>query len=345
MNFCREHQWELTLVLIFLFFTAILCYFFLPLLTSIVLGFVFAYVAKPIKRWFEIEFQKQIASMIATALVITPIALIFIFGLLEAINQFIWILGNVDTFQEAIIDLTVTLGLPEFMREYIIMNFPKLFEQLRTLLPSLAGAKQTKDIALLVLNFFISIFVCYYLLVDGIKIYNFILTLVPEDRREEVRRFLLRTDDMLSGLFIGNFFMSIIISLMSVPFFLFFKIPLIALLASLMFLAALIPILAEWMVLVPVALYVLISRSTGEAFIFFISGAIFLYIIPEMILRPYFVGYTSGVNPALLLLAFLGGGIIGGVAGFFLAPTFLVIATAFYREFIYEACEASESSG
>ncbi|MDI3502524.1 MAG: hypothetical protein PWR13_937 [Archaeoglobi archaeon] len=342
MNFCREHRWQLGITLIFLAILSILFYFLLPLLPSIVLGFVFAYVARPIKKWFEREYDRRISAMIATAMVITPIALIFIFEIFEAINQFMWILNNLESFQNAIIDLLGSIGAPDFIRDYVAMNFPSFIERFRDFLPSLADVERTKSLMILVLNFFISIFVCYYLLIDGGKIYSFLLTLVPEERKEEMRRFMLRTDDMLSGLFIGNFFMSIIISLMSVPFFLFFKIPLVALLASLMFLAALIPIFAEWMVLLPVVLYVLINRGAGEALIIAISGSVYLYIFPEMILRPYFVAYTSGVNPALLLLAFIGGGLVGGVSGFFLAPTFLVIATAFYREFIYERCELPE---
>jgi len=338
----KEKKWKLGIITLFLLSVLVLCYFYTPLITGIVLGFVFAYVARPIKRWFEMDFQKNVSAAVATAIVITPIALIFIFGILEAVNQFIWVLQHVESFQRAVLDLATTFRLPEFLREYIEMNFPKLFDHIRAIIPSLAGAEQTKKVIYLFLNFFISIFVCYYFLVDGHKIYGFILSLVPEERVEEVRRFLARADRMLSGLFIGNFFTSIIISLMSVPFFLFFKISMIALLASLMFLAALIPIFAEWMVLIPVALYVLITRGVGDAFIFFISGTIFLYLIPEIILRPYFVSYTSDVNPGLLLLAFLGGGIVGGIAGFFLAPTFLVIATAFYREFIYESCETAE---
>jgi len=342
VNFCRENHWHLSLILIFLVILAFLSYFLIPLLPSIVLGFVFAYVARPIKKWFEREYDRRVSAIIATAVVITPIALIFIFGIIEAINQFVWILNNLESFQNAIIELLRNIGAPEFIRDYIAMRLPDFIERFRGLLPSFADVERTKDLMILVLNFFISIFVCYYFLIDGEKIYNFLLTLVPEDRKEEMRRFMLRTDNMLSGLFIGNFFMSIIISLMSVPFFLFFEIPLVALLASLMFLAALIPIFAEWMVLIPVVLYVLINRGTEGALLIAISGTLYLYILPEMILRPYFVGYTSGVNPALLLLAFLGGGLVGGVSGFFLAPTFLVIATAFYREFIYEKCELPE---
>jgi len=59
---------------------------------------------------------------------------------------------------------------------------------------------------------------------------------------------------MISGIYVGNFLVAVLISIISIPFFLVSN-SLIAVLAALMFLAALVPILAEWMVLLPVAVY------------------------------------------------------------------------------------------
>lgn len=53
-----------------------------------------------------------------------------------------------------------------------------------------------------------------------------------------------------------------------------------------------------------------------------------MYIIPELILRPYFVRYTSKIHPLLLLLSFIGGAMAGGILGFFVAPTVTAVLTA-----------------
>ncbi|MGZ8898420.1 MAG: AI-2E family transporter [Halobacteriota archaeon] len=60
-----------------------------------------------------------------------------------------------------------------------------------------------------------------------------------------------------------------------------------------------------------------------------------LYIIPQLMLRPYFVGKASRIHPLLILLAFLGGGIVGGLAGFFLAPIAVGVVVAAYS--VYKA--------
>ncbi|MBC7110022.1 MAG: AI-2E family transporter, partial [Archaeoglobi archaeon] len=134
------------MILIFLVILAFLSYFLIPLLPSIVLGFVFAYVARPIKKWFEREYDRRVSAIIATAVVITPIALIFIFGIIEAINQFVWILNNLESFQNAIIELLRNIGAPEFIRDYIAMSLPDFIERFRGLLPSFADVERTKDL-------------------------------------------------------------------------------------------------------------------------------------------------------------------------------------------------------
>jgi predicted PurR-regulated permease PerM len=58
---------------------------------------------------------------------------------------------------------------------------------------------------------------------------------------------------------------------------------------------------------------------------------IILYIVPELILRPYLIGKVSSIHPLLILLSFMGGGIVGGIAGFFLAPVAVGMIIAAYN--------------
>ena len=179
----------------------------------------------------------------------------------------------------------------------------------------------------------LSVIICYYLLVDGTRFVRSLLALYPYT--DTSQRFIDATDRMISGIYVGNFLAAVLISIISIPFFFAFRIPLIAVLAALMFLAALVPILAEWMVLLPAAAYMFLVRGPLEGAIFLIAGVIILYIIPELILRPYLVGKASRIHPLLILLAFLGGGIVGGLAGFFLAPIAVGVLVAAYS--VYKA--------
>jgi predicted PurR-regulated permease PerM len=51
----------------------------------------------------------------------------------------------------------------------------------------------------------------------------------------------------------------------------------------------------------------------------------------ELVVRPYIVYARSSIHPMLVLLAFLGGGLVGGVFGFFLAPAMLGTISGIYQ--------------
>ena len=60
-------------------------------------------------------------------------------------------------------------------------------------------------------------------------------------------------------------------------------------------------------------------------------SSLIIYGPPELILRPYLTGMKSKIHPMLLMLAFLGGAFVGGIAGFFAAPILLGALVAAYR--------------
>ena len=67
-----------------------------------------------------------------------------------------------------------------------------------------------------------------------------------------------------------------------------------------------------------------------EAIVFFIAASI-LVLAAELIIRPYIVYARSSIHPMLVLLAFLGGGLVAGVFGFFLAPAMLGVISAIFQ--------------
>ncbi|HUV82444.1 MAG TPA: AI-2E family transporter, partial [archaeon] len=71
-----------------------------------------------------------------------------------------------------------------------------------------------------------------------------------------------------------------------------------------------------------------------NALVFFIVSGIILYAPNELILKPYIIGRTSSIHPLLVMIAFIGGGLVGGIGGFFMAPIFLGMLIAAYRAYI-----------
>jgi Predicted permease len=67
-----------------------------------------------------------------------------------------------------------------------------------------------------------------------------------------------------------------------------------------------------------------------DALLFFISASILVHVA-ELVIRPYIVYTKSSIHPLLVLLAFLGGGVVAGISGFFLAPAMVGVVTGIFQ--------------
>ena len=296
-------------------------YLISPLLDGIVMGIAFAYVAKPIHEKLRVRLRDPFSAFISTVIIAVPIFFFFFYGIFQGITQLVFILSNYD-----IIDL-----LNKYAGSSKLIS--TLINQAITFISSKIGdlaVKITTRFIFFIMNFAISVVVCFYIIVDGRKVAEKVINLW---RSEELKNFFSEIDRTLTGLWFGNFIAALLIGLASIPYFLIFGVPYASLLSGLMFLAALIPVFAEWMVILPVAFYLYLVDPI-KALWFTVIGAVFFYIIPELVLRPQFVGYTSKIHPLLLLLSFIGGGIVAGVTGFFLTPMLAATLSAVYHYFV-----------
>ncbi len=330
MNGKRPDKWLIILVAAILSLLALTFYFLTPLLDGILMGIVFAYVAKPIKRRMEKKIGNFPSSFISTLIILIPVSILLFYGIFQGITQAINLFTHQSEFQTQIIHALREAGLKEEYITQIEAIIPHIITFISKNILQVSAINLTFKLIIFIMNFFISSIVCFYVLLDADKFVSRSVRILPEQYREGFARFVEEVDEVFLGLWFGNFAVAVLIGIASIPFFLAFGIPYTALLSGLIFLAALIPVFAEWMVLLPVTIYLAIQNIYTA--IWFISlGFIFLYLLPEIILRPHFVSYTSRIHPLLILLSFLGGGLVGGVTGFFLAPMVVAVGTALYN--------------
>ncbi|MFZ2497499.1 MAG: AI-2E family transporter [Methanosarcina sp.] len=312
---------------------AVLLYFailiLLPLADGIILGLVFAYIARPIRVIFKRH--KKIGALVASLCIFIPIVFIVGAGIVEILNQISWILDNQTAVVGAILDFISALEIPERLLESINSAIWDLFKSLLPAVGSIGLISYAQSIGLFAVNFIVSIIFCFYILADGDRLYCAFLGVIPKEYKGVVNRYACHLDLILGGIFIGSAYSALIVSVTSVVVFYAFGFPHVLALATLIFIASVIPLFAGYMVLVPLALMRYIEQGFESAAIFFVISSLVIYGPPELILRPYLTGMKSKIHPMPLMLAFLGGAFVGGIAGFFAAPILLGALVAAYR--------------
>jgi len=329
-----ENRWIIIAGIVLLLILATFGYIILPLLDGIILGLVFAYVARPIRReLIKRGVGERISSLVATVAIITPLMGILGLGMIEIVNQLIIMAEN----QQQLVNSTITfineLDIPEPIYQLIqdaVLNLSSTILPMLGQIPFSMGIK----IALFMLNVIISVFVCFFLLMDGSRFVTALMRTVPGNKLLIAESFKEHLDYILAGIFLGNIYAAMITSILSVGVFYYFKVPHIPAMSALILIAGLIPIFAGWMVLLPIAIFRYLEFGVESAAVFILVSALILYVPTELIFKPYIVGRASRIHPLLVMLAFIGGGLVGGIGGFFMAPIFLGTLIAAYRAYI-----------
>lgn len=310
----------------------LLCFAFLillPLADGIVLGIVFAYIARPIQIKFNRH--RKIGALVASLCIFIPIVFIVGVGVVEILNQISWIIDNQTAVVSAILDFISDLNIPKELLGNITDAVWSLFTSLLPAVGSIGIFSYARGIGLFVVNFIVSIIFCFYILADGDRLFSAFLGVIPKEYKGIVNRYACHLDLILRGIFIGTAYSSLIVSVTSVFVFYIFGFPHALALATLIFIASVIPLFAGYMVLIPLALMRYLQSGFESAAFFFVVSSLVIYGPPELILKPYLTGMRSKIHPMPLILAFLGGAFVGGIAGFFAAPILLGALVAAYR--------------
>jgi predicted PurR-regulated permease PerM len=329
-----KHKWKIVIAALILLISFMFLYVILPLLDGIIMGIVLAYIARPMKRYID-RYAPKASPYIATLAIVLPLTLIFGFGIIEIINDIIWAVKNQDFMMGILLNLLEKLSLPDFIRERIkdlVLNFTSyLFPVLKQYLTISRLVDVGVAFAMLTLNTFLAVLICFYLLMDGERLVDKIIDIIPEEVEGFSARFILHFDGILSAMFIGNAYSAIAVGVLSLIVFWAFGFSNVLALSAIMLLAAIIPLLTGWLVVMVLAIFRYYEMGSQSALIFLIVAFVVVILPPEILVRPYLINTKSEIHPMLIILAFLGGGMVGGVAGFFVAPILLGAIVAAYR--------------
>jgi predicted PurR-regulated permease PerM len=349
-----ENAWVL---LPLLFILILISYFLFPLMDGIILGVVLAYVARPIRDKFGR--RRRLGSIVATTAIILPIVLILGIGGVEVVSQLNWVVENqgeiirrtgtfIRSFEVPLENYEI---LPEFrditpvIYEDLTGSLKTLIEILARVLSSLPVFSYGMSLVLTALNLIASMYVCYFLLMDGGRLARGIMTIIPSENISIYKKYSARIDSILSGIFIGAIYTAIVSGLISAMVFYAFGIPRPFALASIVFISGMIPVLSSWLVIVPITLYRYFDLGLFDALFFFAVATAFIYLPSDLVIRPYIVSTKSTIHPLLVILSFVGGVLVAGIGGFFLAPALMGIVVGVYQVHKEEKTLSAGASG
>ena len=324
-----NHKWKIAAGIATAILLIIAIIIILPLADGIVLGLVFAYISRPI--YLKFKGHRRIGAFVATMFIVAPIIFILGSGIVEIANQITWILNNQGQVIESIFDTIRSISIPDNIHEQLQQITWDVSTSLLPLIGKIDVVSYAQSIAMFFINLLISIIVCFFLLADGDGLYYAIIEVTPISQKSIVERYSYHLDMILNSVFIANAYAAIFVSITSMFVFYAFGFSHILALATLVFIASVIPMFAGYMVILPLSIYRYFDTGLQSAALFFVVASLLIYAPPEFVLKPYFASIKSHIHPLLLMLAFLGGAFVGGLAGLFAAPILLGALVAAYR--------------
>ena len=329
----KEYLKKITTAIILLILLVLAFFLVRPILLSIIMGLILAFIFSPVYDWF----YKRIKSKNLSALIIC-------FLLLVVIILPIWFLTPV------VIDQSIKIYTSVQQIDFItpLKNFfPGLFvsEDFSSEIGSTIYGFVTKitsslmeSFSQLILNFatiflqlLVVFFVLFFVLRDKEDLVEYIQSLLPFSKEVERKLFKSSKDITVSVLY-GQVVIGILQGIIVGIGFFIFKIPNALLLTFFAALAGIFPIIGTALVWVPVVIYLLIAGESLPAIGVAIFGVCSTMI--ENLVKPVFVSKRTNMNTSLILIGMIGGLFLFGILGIILGPliiAYLLIILELYR--------------
>ncbi|TDO73004.1 putative PurR-regulated permease PerM [Halanaerobium saccharolyticum] len=320
--------------------TSVLSFVLLPLLFS---GFLY-YLMRPLvlflQKWIK---NRSLSIVISFLAVIAILTLVFYFGgsiIYQQGKELSQTLsGNYDYIYNFV------LGIIESLREYINIDQEFLEElKLRQRIFSYANdlAQQISSYNYMgifssITNFGLIIvlipFVLFYLLKDDHKLFNNMMTIVPEANKRKVEKLAVEVDHLLSTFISSQVVVAFFLGLVMFIGFLIIRLPNAAVLAFIAMITSLIPIIGPFFGSLP-AVFV---AATNSWFLFL--GVLITILIAQYlegnVIRPLVQGRRLEIHPIVVLFVVLSGVYLFGFIGALTAvPLYVVLRLLFRKKYI-----------
>ena len=304
----------------------------LPFLQPMLWAALAAIMFQPLFRWFldrrpDSENQAALATLLVIAIAVVLPA--FLIGS-AVVNE---AAGLVVAFQEGRINVAdwfdeVLAALPANIRASLDASgwgdLTDLQQRAQEFAQASLGLIAQQALAIggsvfgYVLAFGITLYVSYFLLRDGRRISEAVLSSLPFER-SIADRLAERFIGIVRATIKGSVVVGLVQGALGAITFWIVGIPSVMLLGVIMAIASLLPAVGPAIIWVPAAIYLLATGAIWQGVVVIVSGVAVIGMI-DNVLRPILVGRDTGIPDWLILVTTLGGIALLGLSGIVVGP-------------------------
>jgi len=331
----EDEYFKKIMSMIIVIFLVVLSFFLLkPILLSIVIALILAFIFSPLYDWFfrKLKSENLAAYVVCFILVLliilplwflTPIAIDQSLKVFMSSQQVDFVTPLKTIFPNFFASETFSAEIGSIIHSFVTKVTNSLVNDLSDLI---------LNFPTLFLQFLVVFFTFFFLLRDRGRFISYIQSLLPFSKDVEKRLFESSKDITISVIY-GQVIIGVLQGLAVGIGFFIFKVPNALFLTLLACLAGIFPIIGTTIIWLPVVIYLLIAGNTFQAF-----GVVFFGIISstlDNLVRPIIVAKRAHMHSALMLIGMIGGVFFFGIMGFILGPlilAYLLIILEIYRD-------------
>jgi len=295
------------------------------ILVALLLGIVIAAYLLPVQEWLERRLRARAGSALITiALIVVPLVLTVGYGWQEMSGYS----NTVEKQHDQIIE-----SISRSLADYVNVENTRFALQTAFGEAVVRSGKAIKDIhkrsALLLVSATIFFFTLFYVLTERVRLAAYIKLRVPGD----FMPFYERLSENVGGALRGELFAVMIDQTLKAVVILIlnlvFGVPLAVVLALAVFLVGFFPIVGEWLVYIPVSVYLLVFRQQAGAAAAYLLIGVAITALSTLVVRPKIASRTAQrFNFYWMFVGLVAGVYAFGIPGIVLGPAILGFAKA-----------------
>ena len=324
------------LMTIGIFLALVVLTFFLvkPILLSIILGVILAFIFTPLYNWTNKKIKsKNISALLVCALLLflIIIPLWFLTPLLVNQSIHIYLKSQQMDFVKPIKAIFPSLFSSEtFSAQMGAIIYSFVNKITHSVMDSVS--KLILNFPALFLQYIVVLFTFFFVLRDQNQLKDYVQSLLPYPK--EIKRKLFKSSkEITNSVLYGQVIIGVIEGAVAGLGFFIFKVPNALTFTLLSVLAGIFPIIGTTIIWLPVMIYLLIAGNTFAAIGVLIFGL--LSGIVDNVLKPIFISQRTNLNSLSILISMIGGIFLFGVIGIILGPlifAYLLIVLEIYRD-------------